>query len=240
MIVSNAGPRHRARKRPSTPLTEFARSATSQIGSVSRRSAAVAATSGVAIGLIGVGPAGADTDGATLAAVDTSAVVSAARAQLATAPQVQAPADAQWSSDVVVVSATKPRAAAARATTTSRTATSSYVPASVNGNAVLEIAAKYVGVPYVSGGASPSGFDCSGLVSYVYGQLGHSLPHRSSAYPSLGTQVTAANAQPGDVMWTPGHVAIYAGGNLMIDANHPGGSVGFRTIWQSNPMFIRI
>jgi peptidoglycan DL-endopeptidase CwlO len=110
----------------------------------------------------------------------------------------------------------------------------------VSGNAVLEVAARYVGTPYVSGGATPSGFDCSGLVSYVYGQLGVSLPHSSTSISRLGTRVTAANAQPGDIIWTPGHVAIYAGGNQMIDANTPGGSVQFRTMWQSNPVFIRI
>ena len=114
------------------------------------------------------------------------------------------------------------------------------MPQSVSGNAVLEIAARYVGTPYVSGGSSPDGFDCSGFVSYVYAQLGISLPHSSSGIKAAGTVISRADAQPGDLIWSPGHISIYAGGNDQIDSPRPGKTVQFRAIWQSSPVFIRI
>jgi cell wall-associated NlpC family hydrolase len=114
------------------------------------------------------------------------------------------------------------------------------VPQSVAGNAVLEVAARYVGTPYVSGGSTPAGFDCSGFIGYVYAQLGVSLPRTSSGFKSAGTIVSRADALPGDIIWSPGHVSIYAGGNDQIDSPRPGKTVQFRTIWQSAPVFIRI
>jgi cell wall-associated NlpC family hydrolase len=114
------------------------------------------------------------------------------------------------------------------------------VPQSVAGNAVLEVAARYVGVPYVSGGTTPDGFDCSGFVSYVYAQLGISLPRTSSAIKAAGTVISASEAQPGDLIWSPGHISIYAGGDQQIDSPRPGKTIQFRSIWQSNPTFIRI
>ncbi len=120
-----------------------------------------------------------------------------------------------------------------------KVAQSSSVKAAIAGSAVIAEAAKYVGTPYRSGGSSPStGFDCSGFVSYVYGQLGISLPHQSGAYYSVGTRVSSP--QPGDIIVSPGHVAIYAGPNLQIDAPTYGKTVQFRSIWQSNPVYVRV
>ncbi|WNM24969.1 C40 family peptidase [Demequina capsici] len=118
-------------------------------------------------------------------------------------------------------------------------ANSNAVAAAISGSAIVAEAAKYVGTPYRSGGSSPStGFDCSGFVSYVYAQFGISLPHYSGAYYSIGTRVSSP--QPGDIIVTPGHVAIYAGPNLQIDAPVAGKTVQFRSIWQTNPVYIRI
>lgn len=113
-------------------------------------------------------------------------------------------------------------------------------PASVAGNAVLEEAAKFVGTPYRTGGSTPAGFDCSGFVQYVYAALGVSLPRTSGAYYHFGTRVSAADALPGDLIVSSGHVAIYAGGNMQIDSPRPGETIQFRGIWQSNYIFVRV
>lgn len=117
-------------------------------------------------------------------------------------------------------------------------ANSASVQAAVSGSAVIAEASKYVGTPYVGGGTSPSGFDCSGFVSYVYGQLGISLPRSSGAYYNVGTRVSSP--QPGDIIVTPGHVGLYAGPNLQIDSPRPGKTIQFRPIWQSNPTYVRV
>jgi cell wall-associated NlpC family hydrolase len=109
-----------------------------------------------------------------------------------------------------------------------------------SGSAVLEIATRYVGVPYLYGGNTPRGFDCSGFTQYVYGQLGINLPHQSERQRSKGKVVSRSDAKPGDLIWVRGHVSIYAGGNKMIDSARAGTTVQYRKMWQSNPTFIRL
>jgi cell wall-associated NlpC family hydrolase len=89
---------------------------------------------------------------------------------------------------------------------------------------VVGIAMGYLGTPYVYGGASPSGFDCSGFVMYVFSQVGVSLPHNAAAQYGSGTPVDRSQLQPGDLVFFNGlgHVGIYVGGGSFIHSPHTG------------------
>ena len=83
---------------------------------------------------------------------------------------------------------------------------------------------QYLGVPYVWAGASPSGFDCSGLVMYAYAQVGVSLPHSSYAMWDYGVPVPSDQLEPGDIVFFDGlgHVGLYIGGGDFVHAPHTG------------------
>jgi peptidoglycan DL-endopeptidase CwlO len=86
---------------------------------------------------------------------------------------------------------------------------------------------RYLGVPYVWGGSSPSGFDCSGLVVYAFAQIGISLPHSTYALWNVGSPVSRDQLQPGDLVFFSGlgHMGIYIGGGQFIHAPHTGDHV---------------
>jgi cell wall-associated NlpC family hydrolase len=107
-------------------------------------------------------------------------------------------------------------------------------PASRYGG-VVGIAMQYLGVPYVWGGASPSGFDCSGFIMYVYQQVGVSLPHHAASQYGQGVAVSRDELQPGDLVFFNGlgHAGIYIGGGQFIHAPHTGDVVKISSLSDS-------
>lgn len=99
---------------------------------------------------------------------------------------------------------------------------------SASGLSVVNYAKSYLGKPYVSGGAGPNSFDCSGFTQYIYKNYGVSLSHSASAQAYVGTEVDKSNLQAGDIVVFKGetgsgvgHVGIYIGGDQFIHASNP-------------------
>jgi cell wall-associated NlpC family hydrolase len=113
-------------------------------------------------------------------------------------------------------------------------------PASGGHPEAATIALRYLGVRYVWGGASPSGFDCSGLVMYVYAQLGITLPHYAAAQYQLGSPVGPADLQAGDLVFFDGlnHVGIYVGGGQFVHAPQTGDVVKITPLSDFGPAYV--
>ena len=111
-----------------------------------------------------------------------------------------------------------------------------------SGNNVVSYAESFIGVPYVYGGTTPSGFDCSGFVQYVYNHFGKSLPRTTTQQENYGTQIPVSQAQPGDLyFWgnkgSAYHVAICVGNGKYIAAPEPGQSVSIGSTQYFQPSF---
>ena len=256
--MSSTKARHRKDARPVTSVTP-----------VARRSLAAAATSGLALTMIASSASAAATGSEAAASAGSlkdagvDALTVGARAAMSTNAAVQispdaSAANADIAADVTaeapVIEQPAPKANTAETTTTTADSSASATadnaaatsetqaaptPASNAGGAVA-IAMQYVGSPYVMGASGPDAFDCSGLVQYVYSQLGISLPRTSYAQGSAGTLVSAAEAQPGDIVYFGGHVGIYAGDGKMIDAGNESTGVVYRDIYQTPIGFVRV
>ncbi len=138
--------------------------------------------------------------------------------------QEQAEAEAQAQAQAAQAQA-QTQAEAQTASRSSERADISSVPtapASATGQALADYALQFQGYPYVSGGNTPSGWDCSGFVQWVFAQFGVSLPHYSGAQMSVGTAVgSIAEAAPGDIIVNTQHAAIYIGNGMVINALNP-------------------
>lgn len=105
---------------------------------------------------------------------------------------------------------------------------------------VVQVALQYQGVPYLFGGTTPAGFDCSGFVQYVYAQFGVALPRTVPQQDAAGTRISREDALPGDLVIMPGHNGIYAGNGMIIDAPRAGKTVSLRPIWTDNYWIVRV
>jgi cell wall-associated NlpC family hydrolase len=112
----------------------------------------------------------------------------------------------------------------------------------LDGAAILNVASKYVGSPYVFGGENPSGFDCSGYVRFVFSQFGLDLPHSVIAQSRLGIIVKPEDAQPGDlvVLDDLSHDGIYAGNGNFYHAPRPGDTVKLAPIFTDRVFYVRL
>ncbi len=139
-------------------------------------------------------------------------------------------AEAKERAEAAERAAQERREAAQRASrTTQRTPIADPAPSA---SGIVGIAQSMFGVPYVYGGSSSSGFDCSGFTSWVYRQAGISIPRTASAQQASATRVS--NPQPGDLVffgYPAYHVGIYVSPGRMIDAQRPGTVIGYHSIW---------
>jgi cell wall-associated NlpC family hydrolase len=107
------------------------------------------------------------------------------------------------------------------------------------GGQAVALVERFLGVPYVWGGATPAGFDCSGLVMYVYGLLGISLPHYSGYQWYYGRRIALENLQPGDIVFFhaspngPQHEGMYIGAGEFIHAPHTGDVVKVSSLYDT-------
>lgn len=112
----------------------------------------------------------------------------------------------------------------------------------INAAKVLEVAASYVGVPYVFGGSTPAGFDCSGYVAFVFAQFGIALPHSVHGQNRMGQLIRPEDALPGDlvIMSDLSHDGIYAGNGNFYHAPRPGDTVKLAPIFTPKVHFVRL
>lgn len=150
-----------------------------------------------------------------------------AAASQAAAPNVTAPVQTESAPAPGPVQSTAP-------------APTAPVPSSGRGGAAVAAAASQLGTPYVWGGSSPGGFDCSGLTMWAWAQAGVSLPRVTYSQRSAGQVVPLSQIQPGDLVFYNGfsHVGLYAGGGSIIHAPHTGDVVKYASLYMSNPILV--
>ena len=183
---------------------------------------------------------------AQLAASEDAAKAAAATAAVAATPSASSTSTASSSaaSSSVNTSTNTSTTSASSGASASQAPASNTSSVSVSGGSIASNAAKYIGVPYVYGGTSPSGFDCSGLIYYAAKEAGINLPRTSQAQSTLGSYVSVSDLQAGDLVFWGGvgsayHVGIYIGGGQYLHAPAPGQNVTIQSMAYFAPSFGR-
>lgn len=183
---------------------------------------------------------------AQLAASEDAAKAAAATAAVAATPSASSTSTASSSaaSSSVNTSTNTSTTSASSSASASQAPASNTSSVSVSGGSIASNAAKYIGVPYVYGGTSPSGFDCSGLIYYAAKEAGISLPRTSQAQSTLGSYVSVSDLKAGDLVFWGGvgsayHVGIYIGGGQYLHAPAPGQNVTIQSMAYFAPSFGR-